>query len=642
RLAPICAVRRSKSLPDSDATDQTANLNDLLSSRSGDAGEPEADSSGKSTTGEQRLKEELPTADNSLLGFVERLPRARRKSEPESWHLQQQSQHKALIKLTPFAEEQRRTKLHQASDSSGEQFVVEVQLEPPASPRRSLPTQLPISEARALPDVTQITPDPIRLKDPTSARRLSLREQESIERVTRYLDSQRQEHQPQGPGGQQMEAQAVAADDDEVKPLATAQPTQQQLLGIDPNARARRSSLKRSRHDEPLAFPSQQPREPQDTPQDDTNGGAAMSGEAAPKKTVRICSIEETIRIDSFDSGDVDEANLFPELQLVTAKILTAEEFADSMTRRDESLRSPSKEVAVLIDTPMESISGARDSRPEEPARLLAPLTLKPSASDNALLRSKGDVEKVSERNIRPEILMDLSRAAEESAIEERALEEQQLRVGSAAVGSKRRLSRVSSDSEACRRVQHPEEVLQSPPTATLDGGPFLFEIGPPQVGFSPPSRRETKIASCDSPEIELSFEMQRAQGADKLEKETAGDGTRGQPVVEAITARRWKSADDVRDAAASTKHFPAGLRRWRSEHDPAPVQPWPLEQRPRLRGSPKEEPPPAPELIPITARDEQDEDESEVQLGRREHSLVYQRQTLESPASLELLHLET
>lgn len=36
RLAPLCIVRRSRSLPDSDATDHAADLNDFLSSRSGE------------------------------------------------------------------------------------------------------------------------------------------------------------------------------------------------------------------------------------------------------------------------------------------------------------------------------------------------------------------------------------------------------------------------------------------------------------------------------------------------------------------------------------------------------------------------------------------------------------------------------
>ena len=36
RLTPICIVRRSRSLPDSDATDHAADLNDFLSSRSGE------------------------------------------------------------------------------------------------------------------------------------------------------------------------------------------------------------------------------------------------------------------------------------------------------------------------------------------------------------------------------------------------------------------------------------------------------------------------------------------------------------------------------------------------------------------------------------------------------------------------------
>lgn len=72
------------------------------------------------------------------------------------------------------------------------------------------------------------------------------------------------------------------------------------------------------------------------------------------KKTVRICSVDEEIRIESFDSADMQEPltdvveqrytaiGEMPELRLVTAKIVTAEEIADSISRREKD-KSPVK-----------------------------------------------------------------------------------------------------------------------------------------------------------------------------------------------------------------------------------------------------------------------------------------------------------
>ena len=71
------------------------------------------------------------------------------------------------------------------------------------------------------------------------------------------------------------------------------------------------------------------------------------------KKTVRICSVEEEIRIESFDSVDTDELIPFTELQevqLVTAKILTAEELADSMTKRGEGILTSPMRVSAFIE----------------------------------------------------------------------------------------------------------------------------------------------------------------------------------------------------------------------------------------------------------------------------------------------------
>lgn len=64
------------------------------------------------------------------------------------------------------------------------------------------------------------------------------------------------------------------------------------------------------------------------------------------KKTVRICSVDEEIRIESFDSVEMDDFASYPEMQevqLVTAKILTAEELADTIARREESSRTPER-----------------------------------------------------------------------------------------------------------------------------------------------------------------------------------------------------------------------------------------------------------------------------------------------------------
>jgi hypothetical protein len=217
--------------------------------------------------------------------------------------------------------------------------------------------------------------------------------------------------------------------------------------------------------------------------------------EETMKKTVRICSVEEEIRIESFDSIDVDEWIPFAELQevqLVTAKILTAQEVADSITRRDRSSSHPLKVgrnplkghgntkgkrvprlgqkkkkekkrkekklkahrvIMPLQEDEEEEAEAGGVPRPatdkgSPEARVAPSLGLKPSASENAIAGAWAEDNMISEKNIKPEILMDLSRVTDDLVPEQReqCLLEDELLV---AAKPKRKLSRVSSDS-AC------------------------------------------------------------------------------------------------------------------------------------------------------------------------------------------------
>ncbi|XP_014208274.1 uncharacterized protein LOC106639270 [Copidosoma floridanum] len=395
RLSQMCIVRRSKSLPDSDATDHAADLNDFLSSRS-DASGPEH---GQPKATCAAVEPPAVSTDNVVLDFKEVLPRTRRKDEALS----------PLIKLTPFPEEQRRALVRISPDATpGDAGPLGAGAPVEPSKRRKSDAELLHRQDEA---------------PSASSRRRSLRQQESIDRVARYLDQQQQRQRQQSRSNSREELEPTPLDESttEVEGEVTVPRSALDVPEVDGGSGTppkKRSSLRRRREDAE-----------ESAVRDAQDKASALPLETV-KKTVRISSVEEEFRIESFDSVDMDELSQQPcaemqEVQLVTAKIITAEELVENMARRE---RSPPREKP---EAPKEEATSAE-------VRLQVPAPLKPSVSENALGGARPDENKISEKNLAPEILMDLSRvsAAEPGPL---FLEEELPR--------KRKLNRVCSDS---------------------------------------------------------------------------------------------------------------------------------------------------------------------------------------------------
>lgn len=129
------------------------------------------------------------------------------------------------------------------------------------------------------------------------------------------------------------------------------------------------------------------------------------------KKEVRI---QENVEEFFFEDNSEQMTGIVPEVQLVKARIITAEEAAAN--RIEEAMRievhSP-PEVAV-VNTDSVKVKSERVPSPETvDMSQLQLISLAKSTSENTLIDTVGDTEenKVSERNIKAEILLDLSKA---------------------------------------------------------------------------------------------------------------------------------------------------------------------------------------------------------------------------------------
>lgn len=129
------------------------------------------------------------------------------------------------------------------------------------------------------------------------------------------------------------------------------------------------------------------------------------------KKEVRI---QENVEEFFFEDNSEQMTGIVPEVQLVKARIITAEEAAAN--RIEEAMRievhSP-PEVAVVNTDSVKVKSGRVPSPETVDMSQLQLISLAKSTSENTLIDTVGDTEenKVSERNIKAEILLDLSKA---------------------------------------------------------------------------------------------------------------------------------------------------------------------------------------------------------------------------------------
>lgn len=155
------------------------------------------------------------------------------------------------------------------------------------------------------------------------------------------------------------------------------------------------------------------------------------------KKEVRI---QENVEEFFFEDTSEQMTGIVPEVQLVKARIITAEEAAAN--RIEEAMRievhSP-PEVAVVNADSVRVKSGRVPSPETVDMSQLQLISLAKSTSENTLIDTVGDAEenKVSERNIKAEILLDLSKVTDVGGEGEESVDGEK---------KERRLSRTGSE----------------------------------------------------------------------------------------------------------------------------------------------------------------------------------------------------
>uniref|UniRef100_A0ABD2X0H4 Multiple PDZ domain protein n=1 Tax=Trichogramma kaykai TaxID=54128 RepID=A0ABD2X0H4_9HYME len=640
RLATMCMVKRSKSLPDSDATEHAAEIDDFIATREG----------GTATTTTSSVDQLTTVATAATSSQVAAAAAKDKRREP----------HSSLIKLVPFSERERRALVSRApaqqqwhrKEEAEEEDNGEAAEETPLllMPRRAssgaaaavvrtpeearsqgLLLEAAVREAlkrrMSTPDARQQQQQ----QQQHDVRRRSLRHMESMERVARYLEHppnaaeasvRASESIPQAFESRLVGSAAAAAAPEEVSPeddvedeASETTPLVEQREPIylivekpDEQATKRRSSLRRRRED------------PAESVVKDSQDEYVVVPIEATKKTVRICSVEEEIRIESFDSADMQDpfpgatelkevspVGQLPELQLVTAKILSQEEAATTvMAKREDAKKAAPREQDKL----REERAADSSDRLQAPGATTAPststatsataaTTLKPSASETALtLRSEDN--KVSEKNIKPEILMDLSRVNEEADDGPRPLDRE-----FADAKPKRKLSRVSSDS-ACRITSHEQPL--------------------PRVKFHIGEESEQTLLLA-APRSDRVFDA-------GLDFRYLGD-------VVGVTDENIPSSDDKlpkarQDVSKSLAAVDTGIQSSTSESSTpastALLATATVDQQQQRQLGPSDS-----DKVASASSEYNDRACAEsVCLISREHSLRYQRQTLESPASLE------
>ncbi|XP_025158987.1 uncharacterized protein LOC105190328 isoform X2 [Harpegnathos saltator] len=323
------------------------------------------------------------------------------------------------------------------------------------------------------------------------------------------------------------------------------------------------------------------------------------------KKGVRI---QEDVQEIFFEDTSEQVADLLPEVQLVTARIITTEEasairFEEAATRIE--VHSP-PEVAIVSETFRPKIL-TRAPSPEAvvDVSLLQLPALAKSTSESTLTEDKlltvGEDKKISVRNLKPEILLDLSKVSDNGEDLDDAIE-------SGKEVKERRLSRAGS--EGSKRLQKPQLQEQ-----------FPFKIG--------------SIAQPDRPELTILHEAEKAESVGDLERKIAKeDGSvsssevrresresiRSPPKDLAISPRLGDVLDRVRQATQDL----------RKEGQKAPLPRQDEAQREDSRRTRCYDQSPlqqkrSPLLEEVARRPEEDS------LICKEHSLEYQSQTLES-----------
>ncbi|XP_070514878.1 multiple PDZ domain protein isoform X2 [Cardiocondyla obscurior] len=305
------------------------------------------------------------------------------------------------------------------------------------------------------------------------------------------------------------------------------------------------------------------------------------------KKGVRI---QEDVQEIFFDDSE-QVTDLLPEVQLVTARIITAEE-ASSTLRFEEAaakiqIHSP-PEVHLMPDAVRAKLTRAPSPEVVDVASLQLPALAK-STSESTLAEGKpsaGEDHKVSVRNLKPEILWDLSKVSDNGEGGEEAGED----------GKDRRLNRTGS--EGSKRLTKDQRQEQ-----------FPFKLG--------------SLAQPDRPELTIVHEglTERTGSVGDVAKITKEDD--GEYQVRRESRGSFRVPRDLvipqaADSAISDSRGEQGpLARWEIEEDAREAREFELTPSREKR---------SPLLEEAVRKHEED-------LISKEHSLEYQSQTLESQA---------
>lgn len=276
-------------------------------------------------------------------------------------------------------------------------------------------------------------------------RRKSLKEQKSIERVNEYLAK----HGAESESSVTTERRKSCK---EIRPLVSDKtPERRQSLAVDiglmQTPSERRKSLTKQEHVEIVNetgddLHQEEPKRPEmlitENAESSTSRRSSMKkkkesqgsfdkeevwspGETSGKKEVKIRENVEEILYE--DSNEL--VTTIPEVQLVRAKIISAEEAANLAGSRVQcstkiELNSPPEIVTVVNDNTdklmvRNKIRKAALSAEERDEGLLNLPGLTKSTSENVLVESTDEENTISGKNFRPDILLDLSKMTDES-----------------------------------------------------------------------------------------------------------------------------------------------------------------------------------------------------------------------------------
>ncbi|XP_011881700.1 PREDICTED: uncharacterized protein LOC105569668 [Vollenhovia emeryi] len=303
------------------------------------------------------------------------------------------------------------------------------------------------------------------------------------------------------------------------------------------------------------------------------------------KKGVRI---QEDVQEIFFDDTSDQVSDLLPEVQLVTARIITAEEasalrFEEAAARIE--IHSP-PEVYLVPETIRTKLTRAPSPEIVDVSSLQLPALAK-STSESTLAEgrpSSDEDRKVSVRNLRPEILWDLSKVSDNGD-------------GVAETGEDvidKRLSRTGS--EGSKRLAKDQKQEQ-----------FPFKIG--------------SLAQPDRPELTILHEGLTEKAA------SVGDITRKVTTEDGGVLGEFEARRESRGSVRVPKDLAIPAQDSRREEQKGPLSRQEVEEDAREardyeQAAPREKP--SPSLEEAVRKHEED-------LICKEHSLEYQSQTLES-----------